>query len=49
MSLKRRSSFSLENMVAPRGNLSLAPLGTWLFLTEQLKPFLFQEVVFIHE
>jgi hypothetical protein len=53
MSLKR-SSFSLENMVAPRGNLSLAPLGTWLFLKEQTYTFfyfkkLFSSISFMNE
>jgi hypothetical protein len=41
--------FSPKNMVAPQGNLSLAPLGTWLFHMEQFKPrFSFSEFIFIH-
>jgi hypothetical protein len=39
MSSKRRSFLSPKNMIVPRSNLSLAPLGTWLFPEEQLKPF----------
>jgi len=48
MSSKRRSSFSPKNMIAPWGNLSLPPLGTWLFREEQLKFFFFREFVYIH-
>jgi hypothetical protein len=39
MPSKKRNSFSLENMIVPQSNLSLAPWGTWLFPKEQLKPF----------
>jgi hypothetical protein len=34
-------------MVASWGNLSLTPLGTWLFPWEQLKPF-FTFGIFFH-
>jgi len=38
MSLGKKK-ISLKNMVAPQANLNLAPLGTWLFLREQLALF----------
>jgi hypothetical protein len=41
MSYERRRYFSSKNIVAPQSYLSLVPLGTWLFLEEQLKPFFF--------
>jgi hypothetical protein len=33
-------------MVALQGNLNLTPLGTWLFLEEQLKPLLTSRICF---
>jgi hypothetical protein len=35
----RGNKISLENMIVPHANLNLAPLGKWLFIREQLKPF----------
>jgi hypothetical protein len=46
MSSKKKSFFSPKNIVAPWGNLSLAPLGTWLFPKDQLKPFLLSGICF---
>jgi hypothetical protein len=39
--LWEREIFFSKNIIAPQSNLSLVPLGTWLFLEEQLKPFFF--------
>jgi hypothetical protein len=52
--LKKKEFLSFENMVAPQGNLSLVPLGTWLPFEEQFKPFfnfgnLFSSISFMDE
>ncbi len=46
MSSNRKSFFSPKNMVVHQGNLSLIPLGTWLSLVEQLKPFFILGIFF---